>query len=134
MSDEPIVDDPVIIKVRDIFNQFKQPYLLGPTEGGGEASNTNPEIQDMGNFEEGHKHLRELYMIFVEVVNNGGVLPSNADTMKRAVNTVFENQGIYPALRNNPELKQPLLYYAHTDLITYPDTISRKHINKLIRK
>jgi hypothetical protein len=134
MSDQPILDDPVIIKVRDIFNQFKQPYLLGPTEGGGEASNTNPEIQDMSNFEEGHKHLRELYMIFVEVVHNGGVLPSNADTMKRAVNSVFENQGIYPALRNNPELKEPLLYHAHTDLITFPDTISRKHINKLIRK
>jgi hypothetical protein len=129
-------DDHVIPKLRQIFNQFKQPYLLGPTDrldqdGGGD---TNPSIQSLDNYTEGEKHLYELYNIFAEVVKAGGVIPKTDDITKRAIYNVFEKMDIFPALRANSELKEPMLHYAKLDLVTYPNTFSQKHVNVLSKQ
>ena len=126
-----MTEEHTITKLREIFNQFKQPYLLGPTEGGGD---TNPSIQSLTNYSEGEKHLYELYNIFVEVVKAGGVIPKTDDTTKRAIYTVFEKKGIFPALRDNPELKEPMLHYAKMDLVTYVNTFNPKHVNVLSKQ
>jgi hypothetical protein len=128
-------DDHTIIKLRQIFNQFKQPYLLGPTEQvGGARDTTTPSIQSLDNYTEGEKHLYELSNIFAEVVKAGGVIPKTDDTTKLAIYKVFEKMGMFPALRANPELKEPMLHFAKLDLVTYPNTFSPKHANVLSKQ
>jgi hypothetical protein len=124
-------EEPVILKFREILNQFKQPYLLGPTEGGGD---TDPEIQDMSNYYEAHKILYDLANIIIEMVNAGGNPPKTTDINRRAIYDVFEKKGIFPALRLNPDLKDQLKYYAKLDLVTYPDTFKTTELTKKFKK
>ena len=124
-----------IKSLRKLINMFKQPYLLGVTEGGvdsvSQIKKTDPEIQDMDNYSEGHENIGKLYTIISETIAAGGTpLPTN-DLNAKSVNAVFEKKGVWPALRDNPSLKDDMAYYAKLDLRTYPDTLSMRHIDEL---
>lgn len=147
--------DPTIQTMRSIFNQFKKPYLNEHLGGGytnntndsnntnnsnntndtNNSNNTNNSKQDvelgMTNVK---NHIEELYNIVMGVIKNNGVVPPNYDDKKRAVCSVFEKKGVFPALRANPSLKDSLSYYATLDLRTYPYTVSSQHIDILNKK
>ena len=132
--------DPTIQTMRSIFNQFKKPYLNEHLGGGytndtNNTNNTNNSKQDvelgMTNVK---NHIEELYNIVMGVIKNNGVVPPNYDDKKRAVCSVFEKKGVFPALRANPSLKDSLSYYATLDLRTYPYTVSSQHIDILNKK
>jgi hypothetical protein len=126
MSKDPIQDTRVLI------NQFKKAYLEVGQTGGAVSSDTKAELQSLENLDEAERSLRDLYLILHEVVMAGGRLPSTTDINKRAIYTVFEKAGIFPALRKNPELKDDLLHYLKLDLITYVYTYKPDHIDKLV--
>ena len=127
------MSDP-IRTLRKLMNMFKQPYLLGVTEGGiqvaPELKKTDPAIQTMDNYSDGHKHIDGLYRIIAETIAAGGVPPPTSDLNTKSVNAVFEKWGVYPALRADPSLKDDMLYFAKLDLRTYPDTLSMAHIDE----
>jgi hypothetical protein len=132
--------DPTIQTMRSIFNQFKKPYMNEHSGGGGDteendSNNTDNIKQDvelgMMNVK---NHIEELYNIVTGVIKNNGVVPPNYDDKKRAVCSVFEKKGVFPALRANPSLKDSLSYYATLDLRTYPYTVSSQHIDILNKK
>ena len=132
--------DPTIQTMRSIFNQFKKPYLNEHLGGGytndtNNTNNTNNSKQDvelgMTNVK---NHIEELYNIVMGVIKNNGVVPPNYVDKKRAVCSVFEKKGVFPALRANPSLKDSLSYYATLDLRTYPYTVSSQHIDILNKK
>ena len=125
--------DDIINNMRKTCEQFKRPYLIGPTEERNNSEKTNPNIQDMNVLDRGEKEIHNLYNILKEVIRNKGVIPPAADMNKKAVLLVFEKRGILPALRNDPSLKEPLDYYAKLDLYDYPYTISPIHIEELAR-
>lgn len=123
-----------IKSLRKLINMFKQPYLLGVTEGGvdsvSQIKKTDPEIQDMDNYSEGHENIGKLYTIISETIAACGTpLPTN-DLNAKSVNAVFEKKGVWPALRADPSLKDNMAYYAKLDLRTYPDTLSMHHIDE----
>jgi len=123
-----------IKSLRMLINMFKQPYLLGVTEGGiekaPELKKTDPKIQDMDNYDDGHEHIDKLYRIISETIAAGGTPPPTNDLNAKSVNSVFEKRGIWPALRADPSLKDRMSYYAILDLRTYPDTLSMAHIDE----
>jgi len=129
--------DPTIQTMRSIFNKFKKPYL-NEHLGGGYTNNTNNTNNTKQDVELGmtnvKNHIEELYNIVMGVIKNNGVVPPNYDDKKRAVCSVFEKKGVFPALRANPSLKDSLSYYATLDLRTYPYTVSSQHIDILNKK
>lgn len=132
--------DPTIQKMRSIFNQFKQPYLNEHSGGGrdieeDDSNNTDNIKQDVElGMTNVRNHIEELYDIVMGVIKNNGVIPLTYDDKKRAVCSVFEKKGIFPALRANPSLKDELSYYTTLDLRIYPYTVSSKHIDLLDKK
>jgi len=124
-----------IKSLRNLMNMFKQPYLLGVTEGGidsvSQIKKTDPEIQDMDNYSEGHENIGKLYTIISETIAAGGTPRPTNDLNAKSVNAIFEKKGVWPALRADPSLKDNMAYYAKLDLRTYPDTLSMAHINEL---
>jgi hypothetical protein len=123
----------VIKNMRSTFEEFKRPYLIGPTEKKNNSDKTNPNIQDMSVLERGENEIQNLYNIMKEVITNKGVIPPTADMNKKAVLLVFEKRGVLPALRNDPSLQELLEYYAKLDLYHYPFTISPTHIEEVAR-
>lgn len=127
------MSDP-IQSLRRLINMFKQPYLLGVTEGGiekaPELKKTDPEIQDMDNYDEGHENIDKLFRIISDTIAAGGTPPPTNDLNAKSVNSVFEKKGIWPALRADPSLKDSMTYFAVLDLRTYPDTLSPEHIDE----
>ena len=110
-------------KFRKLLNDFKRPIL--EQDGGGDAE------QSLEHIDDALKSLDRLHAILSEAINAGGnVTPSN-DIEKRAVWAVFEKEGIFPALREDPSLKEELLRILNLYLKTYPYTISTTHINQL---
>jgi hypothetical protein len=129
-------EDSTIKTMRSIFNQFKQPYLNEHSGGGDTENDTENDTNNSNqNVERGmmnvKNHIEELYEIVMGVIKNNGVIPDTYDSTKRAVCSVFEKKGVFPALRANPSLKDTLAYYATLDLRTYPYTGSVKHIDVL---
>jgi len=120
--------------MRSLINMFKQPYLLGVTEGGIEKApqlkKTDPEIQDMGNYDDAHENIDKLHRIISDTITAGGRPPPTNDLNTKSVNSVFEKKGIWPALRADPSLKDAMRFYANLDLRTYPDTLSMRHIDQ----
>jgi len=127
------MSDP-IKSLRSLINMFKQPYLLGVTEGGIENApqlkKTDPEIQDMDNYDDGHEHIDKLFRIIADTIAAGGTPPPTNDVNAKSVNSVFEKKGIWPALRADPSLKERMTHFAILDLRTYPDTLSMAHIDE----
>jgi len=122
-----MADDPVVRKMRALFNEFKRPYLLESTEGENE---NDPTIQNTDILTKVEEHIGNLFNIVSKCIVAGGK-GCGGDDNERAVHAVFEKRGIYPALRANPELKEPMLYYAKLDLRTYPYTFNPGHIDEL---
>ena len=123
-------EDTVIANLRDTINKFKTPYLSEHL-GGGQVGG-NRSIQDVeGEMKDVRDHIDNLYQILAEVIRANGVLPSTDDITKKAVYSVFEKNGIFPALRANPSLKDKLLYFANLDMRTYPYTLNTNHITIL---
>ena len=123
----------VVANLRDTINKFKTPYLsehLGGGQRGGDHSiqDVEEEMKDVRH------HIDNLYQIITEVIRANGVVPNTNDMTKKGVYSVFEKNGIFPALRANPELKDKLLYYAKLDLRTYPYTLNSHHITILAEK
>jgi len=123
----------VVQNMRKTCEEFKRPYLIGPTEKKYNSNKTDPNIQDMGVLDRGEKEIQNLYNILNEVFDNKGVISPTADINKKAVLLVFEKRGILPALRNDPSLKDDLKYYAKLDLYDYPYTISPLHVLEVAR-
>ena len=123
----------VVKNMRKTCEEFKRPYLIGPTEKKYNSNKTDPNIQDMSVLDRGEKEIQNLYNILSEVFDNKGVIPPTADINKKAVLLVFEKRGILPALRNDPSLKDDLKYYAKLDLYDYPYTISPLHVLEVAR-
>ena len=119
--------------MRKTCEEFKRPYLIGPTEKKYNSNKTDPNIQDMSVLDRGEKEIQNLYNILSEVFDNKGVIPPTADINKKAVLLVFEKRGILPALRNDPSLKDDLKYYAKLDLYDYPYTISPIYVLEVAR-
>lgn len=123
-----------IKSLRRLINMFKQPYLLGVTEGGIESvsqiKKTDPEIQDMDNYTDAHENIGKLYTIIAETIAAGGAPRPTDDLNAKSVNAVFEKKGVWPALRTDPSLKDDMAYYAKLDLRTFPDTLSMSHIDE----
>ena len=117
--------------MRQIFGQFKRPYLIGPTEKTQYTKDTDPKIQNLNVLETGEQEIQNLYKIVNEVIINKGIIPQTTDINKRAVMNVFEKAGIFPALRNNVLLEEPLKYYAYIDLHMFPFTLYEKHADEL---
>lgn len=119
--------------LRKYINLFKQPYLLGVTEGGivnaPEMDKTDEDIQSMDNYSEAHKNICAIHQIITDTIRAGGVPPPTDDINTKSVNAVFE-KGVYSKLREDPSLKDEMLYYAKLDLLTYPDTLSQTHIDE----
>ena len=112
-------ENDAITKMRELFNQFKAPYFAEQDSSNADQSLT--VVDSTGNI------FSELYQIVSEVINNGGVIPKTNDINKRAIYTVFEKGGIFPALRADPSLQEEMLRYAQLDLKTYPFSY-KKHI------
>jgi len=128
MNTEELVNN-----MRKTCEEFKRPYLIGPTEKKYNSNKTDPNIQDMSVLDRGEKEIQNLYNILSEVFDNKGVIPPTADINKKAVLLVFEKRGILPALRNDPSLKDDLKYYAKLDLYDYPYTISPIYVLEVAR-
>lgn len=137
---------PVITSMRKLINKFKIPYM-NEHSGGGKNDNDNEDSSDSENentdnnkqnvkkeISDVNKHLNDLYMILVEVIKANGVIPKTDDLNKKAVYSVFEKAGVFPGLREDPSLKESMLYYATLDLRTYPYTVSIGHIDILNNK
>ena len=120
--------------MREVINMFKQPYLFGVTEGGiqnaAQIEKTDPDIQTMENYSDGHEQINDVYKILLALINNGGNPYPTDDLNIKSVIATFEKLGVLPALRNDPSLKDQMLYYAKLDLYTYPDTVSSQHIDE----
>lgn len=123
-----------IKSLRRLINMFKQPYLLGVTEGGIESvsqiKKTDPEIQDMDNYSDAHENIGKLYTIIAETIAAGGAPQPTNDLNTKSVNAIFEKKGVWPALREDPSLKDDMAYYAKLDLRTFPDTLGIEHIDE----
>jgi hypothetical protein len=117
MTENAITD-----KFRELLNDFKRPIL--EQDGGGDAE------QSLEHIDDALKSLDRLHAILSEAINAGGNVTSD-DMEKRVVCAVFEKEGILPALRENPSLKEELLRILNLYLKTYPYTISTTHINQL---
>jgi hypothetical protein len=122
-----------IANLRDTINKFKAPYLsehLGGGQVGGKHSiqDVEEEMKDVRD------HIDNLYQIITEVIRANGVIPSTDDITKKAVYSVFEKNGVFPALRADPSLKDKMLYYANLDMRTYPYTLNTGHITILAEK
>ena len=120
--------------LRKLINMFKQPYLLGVTEGGTDSvsqiKKTDPEIQDMDNYSDAHENIGKLYTIISDTIAACCTPPPSDDLNTKSVNAVFEKKGVWPALRADPSLKDHMAYYAKLDLRTFPDTLSMTHIDE----
>lgn len=123
----------VVQNMRKTCEEFKRPYLIGPTEKKYISEKTDPNIQDMSVLDRAEKEIQNLYNILTEVFDNKGVIPPTADINKKAVLLVFEKRGILPALRNDLSLQEPLKHYAKLDLYDYPYTISPVHVLEVAR-
>ena len=105
--------------MRELFNEFKAPYFAEQDYSNADQSVT--VVDSTANI------FSELYQIVSKVINNGGVIPKTSDMNERAIHTVFERGGVFPALRADPSLKEEMLRYAQLDLKTYPFSY-KKHI------
>lgn len=125
-------EDVQIKLLRETIKEFKKAYLSEDAEedtGDYSIQNVESGITDI------RKHLDTLYQILLEVFKNNGNVPNTHDTVKKSIYTVFENKGIFPALRANlGTLKEKFIHYLILDLHTYPFTISTTHINNLKKR
>jgi hypothetical protein len=125
-------EDSQIKLLRETIKEFKKAYLSEDAEedtGDYSIQNVESGITDIRN------HLDTLYQILLEVFKNNGNVPNTHDTVKKSIYTVFENKGIFPALRANlATLKEKFIHYLILDLHTYPFTISTAHINNLKKR
>jgi hypothetical protein len=110
-------------KFRELLNEFKRPIL--EQDGGGDAE------QSLEHIDDALKSLDRLHAILADAINAGGNISPSSDMERKAVIAVFEKEGILPALREDPSLKEEMLRILNLYLKTYPYTISTTHINQL---
>ena len=110
-------------KFRELLNDFKRPIL--EQDGGGDAE------QSLEHIDEVLKSLDRLHTILADAINAGGNITPSDDIERKAVISVFEKEGILPALREDPSLKEELIRILNLYLKTYPYTISTTHMKQL---
>jgi hypothetical protein len=120
----------VLSKFRNLLNQFKRPYI----EMTNAPAPASPDItQDVGKLNDIFENIHNLYMLLKPILVSGGKVPeslqADADTME--IVAVFEKEGILPALRASPSLKDSMLRFLKLDLETYPYTLNPGHIKVL---
>lgn len=123
-------ENQVLSKFRNLLNQFKRPYIEMTNAPAGDSPDA---AQDVGTLNDIFENIHNLYMLLRPIVEAGGQVPesikSDADTM--AIVAVFEKEGVLPALRAGPSLKDSMLRYLTLDLETYPYTLNPGHITML---
>jgi hypothetical protein len=77
------------------------------------------------------KKLNELYRIIYTYINNNGAQENNASLGESNIYSVFEQKGLFTALRNNPDLKEQYERSLKLILQEYPYTPNTRHINEL---
>jgi hypothetical protein len=114
-------------KFADLLNEFKRPMLQ--QEGGSDSE------QSLERIDEVLKSFDRLYFILSDAINANGNINSvanNADALeRRSIWAVFEKEGIFPALRADPDMKEDLLRILKLHLKTYPYTLREVHIKQL---
>jgi len=120
-------ENKVLHKFADLINEFKRPILQ--QDGGGDSE------QSLEHIDEILASLDRLYFILSDAINASGnidTIANNADGLeRRSVCAVFEKEGIFPALRANPDMKEDLLRILKLHVKTYPFTVSEVHIKQL---
>lgn len=120
----------VISKFRNLLNQFKRPYIEMTNAPAPASPDTT---QDVGKLNDIFENIHNLYMLLRPILASGGQVPphvqADADTM--AIVAVFEKEGVLPALRAIPSLKDAMLRFLTLDLETYPYTLNPGHIQAL---
>ena len=119
----------VLSKFRTLLNQFKRPYIES-------TDSPDNEDQTLDTLNGVFDTLQSLYNIIFPVLNSQGNVPDTirSDIPKMTIISVFERDGILDALRQNGDLKAPLLRYLKLDLLVYPYTLNTGHIDMLSRK
>ena len=123
-------ENQVISKFRNLLNQFKRPYI----EMTNAPAPASPDMtQDVSKLNDIFENIHNLYMLLRPILAAGGQVPphvqADADTM--AIVAVFEKEGVLPALRATPSLKDAMLRFLTLDLETYPYTLNPGHITVL---
>lgn len=127
-----------ITMFRKTINEFKKPMLTEHYGGGNESEEKtqmggDATTQDVEfGINEVKNELHKLYMILMDVINANGNIPHTEDMTKNVIYRVFEKNGIFPALRANPKLKEVLLHFLKLDLLVYPYTLSPNIIDTFI--
>lgn len=131
-------DSQAINIFRKTINEFKRPMLTEHYGGGNESEektqlggDVNTQDVELG-MNEVKGELHKLYMILTDAIQANGNIPQSEDMTKNVIYRVFEKNGIFPALRANPKLKETLLHFLKLDLLVYPYTLSPNIIDTFI--
>lgn len=118
-------DNPTVQNMRDLIADFKRSYV--------KVTETSKGNDNMQNVEDVilsvRKKLDELYINLVNHIKSEGGVPLNMDDDTKLTYFAFDNYGITSGIRDDPSLKEPLLYYAKLDLRTYPFTLDSSLID-----
>jgi hypothetical protein len=122
-------ENQVVSKFRKLLNQFKRPYIEMTNAPAASPDTT----QDLDKLNDVFQNIHNLYALLKPIIASGGQVPESvrvdSDTM--AIVSVFEKEGVLPALRAAPTLKDAMLRYLTLDLVTYPYTLNEDHITTL---
>ena len=118
----------VLSKFRTLLNRFKRPYIevTDSPESDKQTVDALDGVFDM---------MQTLYNIIHPILTSQGNVPEaiRSDPQKMPIISVFDNEGVLAALRENIALKEPLLRYLKLDLLVYPYTLNPSHIDMLAR-
>jgi len=123
----------VLSKFRNLLNQFKRPYIEMTNAP---AAAPPDATQDVGKLNDIFENIHNLYMLLKPIIDAGGLVPEpiKSDVDKMMIVSVFEKEGVLPALRAEPPLKDAMLRYLTLDLETYPYTLNPGHISVLAKE
>ncbi len=113
----------VIQKFRTLINEFKSAILDWLEESEGDTDAT----QDVSRISVSIDNEHQLYKILKAALDAGGV-NKREDIPAKSVCSVFEKEGILPAYRSDPAIRDSLNHYLELDLLVYPLTRKPKHI------
>ena len=117
-------ENSTVQNMRELIADFKRSYVKVTEHAKGD---------DMQNVEDVilsvRKKLDELYINLVNHIKSEGGVPPQMDDDTKLTYFAFENYGITSGIREDPSLKESLLYYAKLDLRTYPFTLDSSLID-----
>ena len=126
MTDE----ESVVKTLRETINKFKAPYLT--EHYGGEETTVNSIQNVQGGMQNVRNNMHSLYLIIMKVIKAHGYVPETNDLTEKSIYSVFEKNGVFPAVRADSSLSEGLSRVLYQDLIVYPYTGNNEHIDKLV--